>query len=671
MDSLLEKIKKNWDFISVLFLWLCIWATYDTDISRVLAPGFPHNALDLFHGLRVFLPFVALILAAVMLFRVKKFRKTFFLTPLGLLGIFTIVGIIASLFSSDPFASVYWGALYGSVIVVLLAVSLSADWLFVAPLLAYIQCLDSQLRITAEPKGKVLDFEGIKINAIKMPEALDIISGWIKSKSKKAHFIVATGMHGIVEALRHADFKYIISHADLFVPDGISLVWLLQMKGFDIKKRVSGADLIQDFFKLAEKENFTSYFYGDTEDTLAELKKKMLEKYPKLKIAGNYSPPFRELTEKENDEIIEKINRAKPDVLWVGLGLPKQERWIFKNLEKLDVPAVIGVGAAFKFLSGKVKRAPKFIGDAGFEWLWRLAKEPKVIWKRVFIDGPFFFKAVFKNYFYSRFNRLSFRFDRSFAKRILLFAERYFLWPAESFCGEKLLKELTPYDVKGFEDKIRLGNMYDGGYVIPENLLPVIEVEYCYGVDYYMDFEEDLIKRIDVPVRFYDHTVDGLPAKNKNFFFKKQGIAEKKYGSFDTFRNHMENNGDSGKKILLKIDIEGGEWKIMEDIINESSENIVAIVLEIHRLYRYEKIAKYIKTLRKINSRFTLVHLHGNNNGETVYLSGNMVPSVLELTFINNNLVKDKKIMASTLPSEKDYPNVRGKEDMILDFWKK
>ena len=184
----------------------------------------------------------------------------------------------------------------------------------------------------------------------------------------------------------------------MFVSDGISVVWLARLKGFDIKKRVTPADLMPEFFKVAHKEGFSNYFYGDTDETLQALSKKLLENFPNLKIAGSYSPPFRELTKEEDEEIIEKINQAKPDVLWVGLGLPKQEQWIFKHKEKLKAPVIIGVGAGFKFLSGKVKMAPRWIGDLGFEWLWRLFHEPKRIWKRVFLCGPFFIWLVIKDF---------------------------------------------------------------------------------------------------------------------------------------------------------------------------------------------------------------------------------------------------------------------------------
>ena len=127
METIAGKIKKNWEFILAAFLWLCIWATYNTDIFRIFSAGFPHGYLDLIHGIRSIFPFIALILAAFFLLKKKGLTKSFFLTPLGLLSIYTIVGIIASVLSKKPVEALYWGALYGSAILILLAISIGTD----------------------------------------------------------------------------------------------------------------------------------------------------------------------------------------------------------------------------------------------------------------------------------------------------------------------------------------------------------------------------------------------------------------------------------------------------------------------------------------------------------------------------------------------------------------
>jgi N-acetylglucosaminyldiphosphoundecaprenol N-acetyl-beta-D-mannosaminyltransferase len=238
---------------------------------------------------------------------------------------------------------------------------------------------------------------GSKVHLVQIPEVIEIISHWIEKEREKCHFVVVTGMHGVMEAHKNKKFQEILNSADLFVPDGISLIWTARLYGFRLKKRVSGADLMWEFFKISNEKGYKNFFYGDTEETLNLLIKKLLTNFPNLKIVGFYSPPFRTLAQKEDEEIIEKINQAKPDILWVALGLPKQEKWIFEHKEKLKVPVAIGVGAAFKFLSGKIKRPPEWIGNLGFEWLWRFFQEPKRTWRRI-LDIPFFiFLIIFES----------------------------------------------------------------------------------------------------------------------------------------------------------------------------------------------------------------------------------------------------------------------------------
>jgi len=234
---------------------------------------------------------------------------------------------------------------------------------------------------------------GNRVHMVQIPEAIELVSHWIEKEPKKFHWIIVTGMHGIMEAHRDKNFKEILNSADLFVPDGISLIWIARLRGFPLKKRVCGTDLMLEFFKIANERGYRNFFYGDTKETLDLLSKKLLINFPNLKIVGSHSPPFRSLTSEEDAEIIKKINQEKPDILWVALGLPQQERWIFEHKEKLKVPVVVGVGAAFKFLSGKVKRPPKWIGDLGFEWLWRFFQEPRRVWRRV-LDIPFFIFLV-------------------------------------------------------------------------------------------------------------------------------------------------------------------------------------------------------------------------------------------------------------------------------------
>lgn len=202
--------------------------------------------------------------------------------------------------------------------------------------------------------------------------------------------IIVTGFHGIWEAYKHADFKSILNSAELWVPDGIAPVWVARCRGFRNVRRTPGAEVMQAFFELADQKGYKSFFYGDTEEILTALKRHLEERYPGHKTVGTFSPPFRPLTSEEDEEIVRMINETQPDVLWVGLGLPKQDRWVFEHKDRLNVPIATGVGAAFGFLSGKVKRVPEWIGNNGLEWIWRLIQEPKKLWRRDLLDGPRF-----------------------------------------------------------------------------------------------------------------------------------------------------------------------------------------------------------------------------------------------------------------------------------------
>jgi N-acetylglucosaminyldiphosphoundecaprenol N-acetyl-beta-D-mannosaminyltransferase len=230
---------------------------------------------------------------------------------------------------------------------------------------------------------------GAPVHIVDMGGVLDLMEQWIQQRQGR-HWIAVTSSHGLVEAHKNSDFKAILRSADLSVPDGKWTARAAGKKAACPPKQVRGTDLLMGFLALAEKRGYTSFFYGDTERVLEVLRKNLGEKFPGLKIVGAHSPPFRELTPAEDEQITRLINQANPDVLWVGLGLPKQERWIYAHRDKLNVPVTVAVGAAFKFASGGVKNAPAWIRELGFEWLWRFFHEPRRTWYRAFVYGPQF-----------------------------------------------------------------------------------------------------------------------------------------------------------------------------------------------------------------------------------------------------------------------------------------
>lgn len=231
---------------------------------------------------------------------------------------------------------------------------------------------------------------GATVHGPTVRQAVGLLERWIQEPAALCRMVVVTGFHGLWVGHTDAEFRRLLNGADLFCPDGIAPIWLSRLQGRPLPERVPGAELMNAFFAAAQERGYRSYFYGDSEATLRALSTQMAERFPGAPVAGAFSPPFRALTEAEESAHVEAINDSGADVLWVGLGLPKQERWIARHRHRLKVPVAVGVGAAFGFVAGTVPRAPEWIGRAGFEWAWRLAAEPKKLWRRDLLDGPRF-----------------------------------------------------------------------------------------------------------------------------------------------------------------------------------------------------------------------------------------------------------------------------------------
>jgi N-acetylglucosaminyldiphosphoundecaprenol N-acetyl-beta-D-mannosaminyltransferase len=235
-----------------------------------------------------------------------------------------------------------------------------------------------------------LSIIGLPVHMVQIPEVVSLMTDWVCVDRRRCRWIVVADMHAVIEAHQRVEFRRMLDQADLIVPDGIGLVRVAQCKGASIQARVAGTDLMKAFFARTHGMGISHFFLGDTQETLRRLEANLERAYAGMTIAGSYSPPFRPLHSDEDEAIVQLINDTGPDVLWVGLGLPKQERWIFEHRHRLNVPLVLGVGAAFKFLAGTVNRAPDCVGQWGFEWLWRFAREPRRLWRRVMIDAPQF-----------------------------------------------------------------------------------------------------------------------------------------------------------------------------------------------------------------------------------------------------------------------------------------
>jgi N-acetylglucosaminyldiphosphoundecaprenol N-acetyl-beta-D-mannosaminyltransferase len=199
-------------------------------------------------------------------------------------------------------------------------------------------------------------------------------------------------MHGIVEAQHDPCFRSVLENADLVVPDGMPLVWLARKRGHALKRRVYGPELLKSFCQSTGGKH-RHFFYGGAPGVAKQLADRLRCQYG-VSIAGTYSPPFRALTSEEDNRIVDLIHETAADVVWVGLSTPKQEQWMYQHRNLLRVPVLVGVGAAFDLLTGRVRQAPPWMRERGLEWMFRLLQEPRRLWRRYLIYGSeFAFKA--------------------------------------------------------------------------------------------------------------------------------------------------------------------------------------------------------------------------------------------------------------------------------------
>ena len=237
---------------------------------------------------------------------------------------------------------------------------------------------------------------GVKVSAINMDDACLALESIVQNK--RQGYVCVCPASTIVECNRNETVRDAVNSAYLVTPDGMPLVWMGKIKGFRNMSRVYGPDLMPKFLGLAEKRGYSNFFYGSENRVLEKLRDNLRRRFPDLKIAGEYSPPFRPLTPEEDKKNIDMINRSSPDIVWVAIGNPKQEIWMAEHLGKINASVMIGVGAAFDFLSGNKKQAPRWMRDSGFEWLFRLVTEPKRLWKRYLIGNSIFLWLFLKEF---------------------------------------------------------------------------------------------------------------------------------------------------------------------------------------------------------------------------------------------------------------------------------
>jgi N-acetylglucosaminyldiphosphoundecaprenol N-acetyl-beta-D-mannosaminyltransferase len=244
------------------------------------------------------------------------------------------------------------------------------------------------MRPTSEaglPRANVL---GVGIGAINMQDALGLSARLLSEHGKG--YICLTGVHGVMEAQRDQDLRAILNRAFLCAPDGMPTVWVGHLQGHRKMRRVYGPDYMIEMCKASAKLGYRHFLYGGNPGVAQKLQHRLEQRFPGIDIVGTYTPPFRPLMPAEEDELAAIVRHARPDIFWVGLSTPKQERFMARYLNRLDTALMVGVGAAFDIHAGLLADAPQWMKNCGLQWLYRLLREPHRLWRRYLSNNPRF-----------------------------------------------------------------------------------------------------------------------------------------------------------------------------------------------------------------------------------------------------------------------------------------
>jgi len=233
---------------------------------------------------------------------------------------------------------------------------------------------------------------GVGSHAIDLPTAAILIENAVREGRKG--YVCVTSVHGVMEAQRDPEFRKILNRALLVAPDGMPTVWVGRLQGKSAMKRVFGPDLMMEVCRRSRYTGMRHFLYGGNPGIADELAATLRRKIPGIRIVGTFTPPFRSLHASEQLWLEKQVEAARPDILWVGLSTPKQEKFMAANFQRLPVKIMIGVGAAFDIHTGHVKDAPRWMKNAGLQWVHRLCQEPGRLWKRYLINNSSFLTAL-------------------------------------------------------------------------------------------------------------------------------------------------------------------------------------------------------------------------------------------------------------------------------------
>ena len=233
---------------------------------------------------------------------------------------------------------------------------------------------------------------GVDLADTNYEQTMDVMDGLVARGEQG--YICAVAVHAVMVARQDPELAAALADSTLTVPDGMPLVWAMRMLGHELEERVYGPELMNRYnARCADKGHRVWLYGGRDQGSLAQLALNIRREHPGIQIVGGYSPPFRELTDDEERELVGRINHDRPDVLWVGIGVPKQEKWMRRMRERVDVPVMAAVGAAFDFHSGRISQAPEWMQQRGLEWSYRVAQEPRRLLPRYLFHNPAFVAA--------------------------------------------------------------------------------------------------------------------------------------------------------------------------------------------------------------------------------------------------------------------------------------
>ena len=235
----------------------------------------------------------------------------------------------------------------------------------------------------------------VKISRVTPTLAYQQICQWVQDRQQK--YVCVAPVSTLVDAKRDSNYRQVVNAADMVTPDGVPVVWLAKLKGAREIQRTYGPDLMRLVCNQGQSLGLRHFFYGGTQQTLVQLQNCLKAIYPQIKMVGVYAPPFRFQAEQESKEILQLMNNAQADVLWIGLGSPKQDFWMHIHRPLLNVPVMVGSGAAFDFLSQVKPEAPRWMQNIGMGWFFRLCCEPERLWRRYIIGNSLFLYYVFKD----------------------------------------------------------------------------------------------------------------------------------------------------------------------------------------------------------------------------------------------------------------------------------